>query len=61
MVFGKSDGQTSRGDRIDKTQRTLETESMLLTLKLQYLTKVGVRLKREHNFIGNIFFPSPKL
>ena len=59
-MFGKSDGQACSGDRSVKIQRALEKENKLLTLKLK-LTKDGVMLKREHNFIGNIFFPSPKL
>lgn len=60
-MFGKSDSQACSGDRSVKIERALEKENKLLTLKLKYLTKGGVMLKREHNFIGNIFFPSLKL
>lgn len=60
-MFGKSDSQACSENRSVKIQRALEKENKLLTLKLKHLTKDGVMLKREHNFIGNIFFPSPKL
>lgn len=46
----------SSGDRSVKIQRALEKENKLLTSKLKYLTKDGVMLKREHNFVGNFPF-----
>lgn len=49
----------SSGDRSDKVQRPLEKDIKLLTSKLKYLTKDGVMLKREHNFVGN--FPFSKV